>query len=87
MFLSGNFVYTISAQQGGIAMANGLAEALNAPRPEAPVNFNVRRLDPATGELMWDVYRDDAPREVGFQKNWFFLRFDYELQAWKFLTF
>ncbi len=86
-FLSGTYVYTVSAEQGGIAMAIGLAEAVNAPRPEAPVYFHIRRLDPASGELMWDFFRDEAPEEEAFQQNWFVLRFGNKVQAWKFLTF
>jgi hypothetical protein len=86
-FLSGKFVYTASAEQGGIAMAIGLAEAVNAPRPEAPVYFHIHRLDPASGEEMWDFFRNEAPGEEAFQQNWFVLRFGNDLQAWKFLTF
>jgi hypothetical protein len=86
-FLSGKYVYTESADQGGIAMAIGLADALNAPRPDAPVYFHVRRLDPATGEVIWDYFREDAPDEMAFQQNWFVLRFGDDVKAWKFLTF
>jgi outer membrane protein assembly factor BamB len=86
-FLSGKYVYTVSAEQGGIAMAVGLAEAVNAPRPEAPVYFHIYRLDPASGEVMWDFFRDEAPDEEVFQQNWFVLRFGNEVKAWKFLTF
>ena len=86
-FLSGKYVYTVSAEQGGIAMAIGLAEAVNAPRPDAPVYFHIHRLDPATGEEMWDFFRDEAPDEEAFQQNCFVLRFGNEVQAWKFLAF
>jgi hypothetical protein len=86
-FLSGKYVYTASANQGGIAMAVGLAEAVNAPRPDAPVYFHIYRLDPANGELVWDFYREEAPDEEAFQQNWFVLRFGNEVQAWKFLAF
>jgi outer membrane protein assembly factor BamB len=86
-FLSGPFLYTASAQQGGIALANGLAEALNAPRPEAPVYFHIYRLDPADGRMLWDFYRQEAPAEFSFQQNRFLVRFGSEVQVWKFLTF
>jgi outer membrane protein assembly factor BamB len=86
-FLSGPFLYTASAQQGGIAMANGLAEALNAPRPDAPVYFHIYRLDPADGKVLWDFYREQAPAEFSFQENRFLVRFGSEAQVWKFLTF
>jgi hypothetical protein len=86
-YLSGKYVYTVSANQGGGGMVVGLAEAVNAPRPEAPVYFHIHRLDPASGAEMWDFYREEAPDEEAFQQNWFVLRFGNEVQAWKFLTF
>jgi len=86
-FLSGKYVYSASAQQGGVAMAVGLAEAVNAPRPEAPVHFHIYRLDPASGEVLWSFFRAEAPDEEIFQKNWFVLRFGNDVQAWNFLDF
>ena len=86
-FLSGPFLYTASAQQGGIAMANGLAEALNAPRPDAPVYFHIYRLDPADGKILWDFYREEAPAEFSFQQNRFIVRFGSDAQVWKFLVY
>jgi outer membrane protein assembly factor BamB len=86
-FPSGKYVYTSSAEQGGVALAVGLAEAVNAPRPDSPVYFHIHRLDPATGTEMWDFFRDEAPEEEAFQQNWFVLRFGNDVQAWKFLTF
>jgi outer membrane protein assembly factor BamB len=86
-FLSGPFLYTASAQQGGIALANGLAEALNAPRPDAPVYFHIYRLDPVDGRILWDFYREQAPSEFSFQQNRFLTRFGPDVQVWKFLTF
>ena len=85
--LSEKYVYTVSADKGGVAMAVGLAEALNAPRPEAPEYFHIYRLDPASGEVMWEFYRNETPDEEAFQKNWFFLRYGNDVKVWKFLTF
>jgi len=85
--LSGKYVYTVSADKGGVAMAVGLAEALGAPRPEAPTYFHVHRLDPATGAQLWDFFREEAPDEEAFQQNWFVLRFGNDVQAWKYLDF
>jgi hypothetical protein len=86
-FLSGKYVYTASANQGGAAMLVGLAEAVHSPRPDAPVYFHIRRLDPESGRELWDFYREEAPEEEAFQGNWFVLHFGNEVQAWKFLTF
>jgi outer membrane protein assembly factor BamB len=86
-FLSGPFLYTASAEQGGIALANGLAEAVNAPRPDAPVYFHIYRLDPVDGKILWTFYREEAPAEYSFQQNRFLLRFGSDVQVWKFLIF
>ena len=86
-YLSGKYIYTSSVNQGGIAMANGLAEALNAPRPEGPAYFHVHRLDPVDGKELWDFYRQEAPEELSFQQNRFLVRFSDRVQVWKFLTF
>ncbi len=85
-YLSGKFLYTSSVNQGGVAMANGLAEALNAPRQEGPIYFHVHRLDPVDGKELWDFYREEAPAELSFQENRFLVRFSDRVQVWKFLT-
>ncbi|HUD46397.1 MAG TPA: hypothetical protein VMR33_06185 [Candidatus Baltobacteraceae bacterium] len=86
-YISGKYLYTSSVNQGGIAMANGLAEAVNAPRPEGPVYFHIHRLDPVDGKELWDFYREEAPMELSFQQERFLLRFSDRVQVWKFLTF
>jgi hypothetical protein len=86
-FLSGPYLYTASAQKGGMGMLNGLAEALNSPRPDGPVYFRIYRLDPSDGKVLWDFYREDAPSEFSFQQNRFLVRFGHDVQVWKFLTF
>jgi outer membrane protein assembly factor BamB len=86
-FLSGPFLYAAIAEQGGIAMANGLAEALNAPRPDSPVFFHIYRLDPDDGKVLWRFFREDAPAELSFRQNRFLVRFGNDLEVWKFLSF
>jgi hypothetical protein len=87
VYISGKFLYTSSIDQGGIAMAQGLAEALNAPRPEGPVYFHIHRLNPLDGKELWDFYREEAPKELSFQQTRFLVRFADRVQVWKFLTF
>ncbi len=86
-FLSGPYLYTASAQLGGIALANGLSEALNTPRPDRAVYFRICRLDPADGRVLWEFYREEAAAEVSFRQNRFLVRFGSDVQVWKFLTF
>lgn len=85
--LSGKYVYTVSQNQGGGVMAVGLADAINAPRPEGPAYFHIHRLDAATGKELWDFFREDAGDDVDFQQNTFIVRFGNDLQEWKFLDF
>ncbi len=85
-FLSGPYLYCASADRGGVAMANGLAEALNAPQQDAPTYFHIYRIDPGNGKVLWDFYRDQAPQEFSFEQNRFLVRMGAEVQVWKFLT-
>jgi hypothetical protein len=85
-YLSGKYLYTTSRQRGGVALANGLSEALNAPAHAGPVYFHIWRLDPQSGAKLWDLAPPQAPDEVVFQGNWFVLRFDDDVQTWKFLV-
>ena len=86
-FLSGKYLYSESQQQGGVAMAVGLAEALNAPRPEGPAYLHIYRLEPADGKVLWDFYREEIPDELSFSQNRFLLRFGATVEVWKFLSF
>jgi outer membrane protein assembly factor BamB len=85
-FLTGKYLYTTIAQRGGIALANGLGEALNAPHSTGPAYFHMWRLDPETGAVIWTFSPDQPPDDVSFEQNWFVLRFGDEVQTWKFLT-
>jgi hypothetical protein len=86
-FLSGKYLYASSVSRGGIAMANGLAEALNAPRPEGPTYLHIYRLDPVDGHALWDFYRLEGPEELAFQQNRFLIRFSDRVLVYKFLVF
>jgi hypothetical protein len=86
-YVSGRFLYTSGAQQGGVALVNGLAEALNSPQQQGTVYFRVYRLDPATGKPLWEFYREAAPGALDFAQNRFLVRFGGEVEVWKYLTF
>jgi hypothetical protein len=86
-FLSGKFLYSQSVRKGGLAMANALRGALGAPEGDEPDYFHLYRLDPASGEVLWNFYREQAPEQVAFQDNSFVLRFGDNLQLFGFLTF
>jgi hypothetical protein len=85
--LSGKFLYSESIQQGGLGMASALSDALNQPPGEGPVYFRLYRLDPATGDAFWSLYREDRPRNVVIDGNRILLRFGDNLELFKFLAF
>jgi|GEM_PF-882325 hypothetical protein len=84
--VSGKYLYGESVEQGGLGIANALGEALNAP-PNDSVAFHLYRIDPATGEALWDLYYAQRPANLAVQDNRILLRFGDDLELFKFLTF
>ena len=86
-FVSGKFLYSESVEQGGVAMAQALSDALDQPRGQGTVYFHLYRIDPDTGQTLWSLYREAGPRDVAIERNHILLRFGDELQVFKFLAF
>jgi outer membrane protein assembly factor BamB len=87
-YISGKFLYATTANVGGMAIAGALGEALgNVPQSDEPTRFHLYRLNPATGQTMWDVYHLGAPQAVSFQENKFVLCYDHDVQVWRSLSF
>ena len=85
--VSGKFLYAAGVERGGIAIANALGAALNAPGAGAPVQFDLYRLDPATGEALWDLSYEKRPAAMAVQDNRILLLFGDDLELFKFLSF
>ena len=85
--VSGKYLYAESVQQGGIGIAAALGDALNAPRGEGPVYFHLYRMDPATGQAFWSLYREQRPENLAIEGNRILLRFGNDLELFKFLAF
>jgi hypothetical protein len=85
--VSEKFLYAESVQQGGLGLAAALGDALNAPPGEGPVYFHLYRMDPATGQALWGLYREQRPRNLAIQGNRILLRFGNDLELFKFLAF
>jgi outer membrane protein assembly factor BamB len=85
--VSGKFLYAASVEQGGGGIAGALGEALNTPQGGAPVYFNLYRIDPATGETLWDLYYEQRPGNLVVQDNRILLRFGDNLELFKYLSF
>lgn len=85
--VSGKFLYCESVQQGGAGLAAALSDALNQPPGEGPVYFHLYRMDPATGEALWSLYREQRPRNLVIEGNRILLRFGNDLELFKFLAF
>jgi hypothetical protein len=85
--VSGKFLYSESVQQGGLGMAAALRDALDAPAGEGPVYFRLYRMDPATGQALWSLYREQRPENLAVEGNRILLRFGNEVELFKFLAF
>jgi len=85
--VSGKFLYAESVEQGGSGIAAALGDALNAPRGQAPVYFHLYRMDPATGQAFWSLYREQRPENLAIEGNRILLRFGNDLELFKFLAF
>ena len=85
--VSGKFLYCESVQQGGAGIAAALGDALNAPPGNAPVYFHLYRMDPATGQALWSLYREQRPENLAIEGNRILLRFGNDLELFKFLAF
>ena len=85
--VSGKFLYAESVQQGGLGLAAALGDAFDAPPGEGPVYFHLYRMDPATGQALWGLYREQRPRNLALQGNRILLRFGNDLELFKFLAF
>jgi outer membrane protein assembly factor BamB len=85
--VSGKFLYSESVQQGGAGLAAALGDALNQPPGEGPVYFRLYRMDPATGEALWSLYREQGPQNLAIAGNRILLRFGNDLELFKFLAF
>jgi hypothetical protein len=84
--ISGKFLYAESVDQGGGGMAGALADALNTQPGEAAVNFHLYRLDPATGETIWDLYDHRRPDALTVRDNHILLLFGNDLEIFRYLT-
>jgi hypothetical protein len=87
-YISGKFVYSTSADKGGMAIAAALSQGLgNVPESEEPLHFHLYRINPATGQTMWDVFHLGIPQELTFQDNKFVLCYDHDVQVWRAWSF
>ncbi len=78
-FLSGKFVYASMSSSDPMA-------ALNPSEPAAHY-YNLYRLNPSNGNVMWHYYQSKWPVQFDAQGNWILLHFPDELQVLKFLSF
>jgi len=87
-FISGKYLYATSANLGGAAITQALKDSLgNVPEGDEPIRFHLYRLNPTTGQTMWDVYHPGVPEDLSFEENKFVLCYDHDVQAWRSLSF
>ena len=78
-FLSGKFVYASMMSSDPMAALN---QSENPDR-----YYNLYRLNPSNGNVLWHYYQSKWPVQTYAQGNWILLHFPDELQVLKFLSF
>jgi hypothetical protein len=87
-YVSGKYLYASSANVSGVPIAAALGQALgNVPQSETPFRFHLCRINPATGQIMWDVFHSGVPDDLAFRDNKFVLCYDHDVQAWRSFSF
>lgn len=81
-YLSGKFIYVASWND-----ADDLAESGMGTGFETPSYVRIKRLDPDSGEIMWDYYQPRAALDVQFNQNLIQIVYKKEMQMLKYLTF
>jgi hypothetical protein len=76
--LSGKFVYAAKTAEDPLSALN--------PFEEAAVHFNLYRLNPSNGRVMWNFYEPRAPRRIDVEGDTILLHFRGELQVLSFLS-
>jgi outer membrane protein assembly factor BamB len=85
--ISGKYLYAESVQEGGLGLANALGDALNAPKNDTSVAFHLYRLDPDTGDALWDMHYPQRPENLAVEGNRILLRFGDDLEIFKYFSF
>ena len=86
-FVSGKYLYATASGQMGVSLALALGNALGSAQSHG-THFHVYRIDPQTGKPLWSLYnKGETPQDISFQDNKFVLRYDHDVQAWRFISF
>lgn len=73
-FLSGKYVYLSKAQVSGADMIRNMWTG-----KDIPTHFRIYRVDPKSGEILWEYYKPKAPTTMDFKDNQVLLLFANEL--------
>ena len=86
-YVSGQFLYTVASQKGD-AEDDDIASmpVINTGFQQIP-HIRIKRLDPATGQVLWEVYHGHTPLDVRFEKNVIAVVCKKEFRVWKYFTF
>jgi hypothetical protein len=82
--LSGKFIYTVQSFDPGDEDEGNDSDLTAILRK--PAFLRIRRINPANGRLMWEVFQPRAPLDVQFDGNSIELVFKKEVQVLKFLS-
>jgi hypothetical protein len=82
-YLSGKFIYTVDYHEGDELEGNPLA---GIPGATTAPHVRIKRLNPKTGEVMWEHYQRRAPVDIQIDKNTIQLLFRKEMQVLKYIS-
>ena len=83
-YSSGKFVYAFESYKGDDDSADGV-EGMNTIFHVSPY-VRIKRLDPATGRVLWHHFQQRFPLDAHFDNNTFQLLFKKEAQLLKFIS-
>ena len=83
-YVSGKFVYTTEWEREKKEDPDAVIQV--GTIFDVPAHIRIKRLDPATGRIMWSHYQKRMPLDVRFDKNSIQILFKKEMQNLKFLS-
>ncbi len=80
-FVSDKYVYVTRAEISGLDVVRAGGDDSNVP-----VHFRIYRLNPGSGDYIWQFYDQQAPKHIEVQKNRLLLQYPKEVRVLTFRT-
>jgi hypothetical protein len=80
-YVSDKYVYATSAQVSGLDVMRA-----GGDDSDVPVHFRIYRLNPGSGDYIWQFYDQSAPKHIEVQKNRLLLQYGKEIRVLTYRT-